>query len=200
MVCKGLQVVRCLLLLLVLQSFFVCVYAQNSLVNPTSDNGYIFLDKEDVSIKIFDAAAKMRYRYGGWGLDSEYSFDKPVHLYTQSGLKIFVTDAGQKNIKAFDKRLQPIAIYEVDEISPVASSLIDGEQLLVMDKSLDEWLIIDTRFNTKHLITISIAENVIVDTSKEPLLTNSRVLIPVKKRDIGWTNMKKSVNAYGDIK
>jgi len=181
MVYKELQVLRCLLLLLVLQSFFLCAYAQNSLLSPTSDMGYIFLDKEDVSIKIFDANGNMSYRYGGWGLDSEYSFDKPVHLYTQSGLKIFVTDIGQKNIKAFDKRLQLIAIYEVDEISPVASSLIDGEQLLVMDKSLDEWLIIDTRFNTKQLIRINIAENLVVDNSKEPLLTDSRILIPVRE-------------------
>lgn len=178
----GLYSLKFLSVLVLIQSFFLVTLAQEIIIKPTSGNdGYIKLDKLDVSLSVHDKNGEQVYRFGGWGLDSEYSFDRPVHLSTQSGLKIFVTDAGQKNVKAFDKRLQPIAIYNVDDITPVASVLVDKEQLLVIDKSLQKWLIIDTRFNIKKIIKIRLEEHLEIDADNKPLLTNSWVIIPVKK-------------------
>jgi hypothetical protein len=167
--------------------------AQFSMLSPTADGGYVLLDKDDVSIKIVDTEGTEVYRYGGWGVDSEYSFDKPIHLNTQSGLKIFVTDAGQKNVKVFDRRLQPIAIYQIDEFVPLASKLIEGEQLLIVSKSMQEWLIIDTRFNTRHSINLSLPDNIFIDTKRSPLLTNSQIIIPV------IANTKKEKLSYNYI-
>lgn len=203
----GLYSLKNLFVLVLMQSFFLVATAQETIIKPTSGyDGYIKLDKLDVSLSVHDNNGEVIYRFGGWGIDSEYSFDKPVHLSTQSGLKIFVTDAGQKNVKAFDKRLQPIAIYNVKEIIPVASVMVDKEQLLVLDKNLKKWLIIDTRFNNKELINIRLEKNIEIDINKEPLLTNSRVIIPIKKHIVNISDQDTtqynylSYNILGEFK
>lgn len=194
----GLNILRRILPILLLQSLFFNATSQQISIIPTADQGYIILDKENASLKVIDADGNVKYRFGGWGLDDEYSFDKAVHLYTQSGLKIFITDAGQKNVKAFDKRLQPIAIYNVQEITPIASKLIDGEQLLVLDKSMQEWQLINSRFNSKQSITIDIPESITIDQNKAPLLLNSLVLIPIVPSAKKITTAD-SVNSYNYI-
>lgn len=156
----------------------LCLYAQVGYISSAPDGSYTILDPKEPSIQTFDDLGKSLYRFGGWSLQSENAFDQVVHIFSQSGLKHYVSDFGQSAVFVFDKRLQLIAKIDTYPLKPIASMLLGGERLLVIDQSYQYWYIINSRSGDRVLIELD--PSVEVDREHPILLGNAQVFIPIK--------------------
>lgn len=161
---------------------FSTLVAQPALVTVSPDGSYTLLNPQAPDIRTYSKDGELLNRFGGWSLDSEYGFEEVVHLFSQSGLKHYVSDKGQQAVLVFDRRLQLISFIDTSPISPVASSLISGERLLVIDKSLQYWTIIDTRSGTKTMVELD--EKLDPAYNMPVMIANAEIFIPIKSDDV----------------
>lgn len=176
---------RCRLLGLILALFFSAsvIQAQPLQRLMLTSTTYVQLDESRAVVELLNERSEVLYRFGGWGT-AEDALSKPVHISTQSGLKILVTDAEKRQVAVLDNRLQRIASFDIAEFEPTAAFMVGSEQVLVLSTGFEQWLLIDSRSSIRMPVMsdIEAASNV---SGVNPLFDAERLYLPYEASGTG---------------
>ncbi len=72
------------------------------------------LDQGLNRILLFDATGALQREIGGFGWETE-QFDRPMDIWAENSLDVFVTDYNNNRIQRFDRKLNFVGVYENDD-------------------------------------------------------------------------------------
>lgn len=148
-----------------------------------ANQGYAILYTDSSLVKAYNAQGRVEYRFGGWGIGAE-SLDRAVHLSAQSGLKLLLTDAGQRKVLVLDRRLQRIAEFEFEILEPDAAFYVGIERIMVLGNELSEWLLVDSRSGEEMSIYPELPNQYNPISIRAYYLENEGFLLPPNSSDV----------------